>query len=67
VHRFILKGIGLREWAAPSHLDLLGAEEFRQRVNEAFSGQAIQFNYFRLMGAISNLMAIIDTSKKPTS
>jgi hypothetical protein len=63
LHRRILRAIGLSAWAQPSYMDLIGPREFRDLVKQAFPGCGIEFKYFRLLGAVSNLMAIVDKSR----
>ncbi len=59
-HRALLRALGMTQWAAPAHLDLLGWQEFKSLIREVFPEANVTFRRFWFFGAPSNLLAKID-------
>ena len=59
VHRLLLRALGLRAWADPSHLDLLTATQFGRLLRQAFPTDRIHMTKLWFLGMPSHLMAIV--------
>ncbi len=58
-HRQLLSWIGMKDWANPSHLDLMDFQEFQNLISAAYPGCRVEYRKFRFLGAVSNLMAVV--------
>jgi hypothetical protein len=64
LHRSLLKQMGLKTWAESSHLNLLTFREFQDLLASVFDEGIVEIRKFWFLGAISNLIALIDKSKR---
>ncbi|MFN0117420.1 MAG: hypothetical protein ACKVQC_03885 [Elusimicrobiota bacterium] len=64
IHRLFLRCVGMSRWADESHLDLLSLKEFVEINRQVFRNRKIRFKTFHFLGAISNLLAIVENESQ---